>query len=285
MTLHPAAPEDFPALVDAWAHTTRAVLDLGHSLRPGDVDLPTDCPGWTVFDQVAHVASLESMVAGEAEPDADVSGRGYVHGQFATTVERYLEPRRGRSLEAVLQELEWLLAAGTQRYRDPELDPQTAAETPLGAGTVESLVSRRTFDVWCHEQDIREAIGRIGNLDSAAAALSVSQVFQALPRLVVKQAGIEPGHAVIIDLTGPTTGRVGVRVEARDDGPRGVQLFSGDPEEHGEAEPHETTSISLSTQAFMRRAAGRKGTDEIHWKSTGDETVARRVLDALAVTP
>ena len=36
MTLHPAAPEDLPALTAAYAHTVQAISDLGHSLRPGD---------------------------------------------------------------------------------------------------------------------------------------------------------------------------------------------------------------------------------------------------------
>ena len=58
MPLHPPAPTEFPAVVEAWAQTVRSVIDLGRTLRPGDAERPTDCPGWTVQDQVAHVTLL-----------------------------------------------------------------------------------------------------------------------------------------------------------------------------------------------------------------------------------
>ena len=79
------------------------------------------------------------------------------------------------------------------------------------------------------------------------------------------------------------TGRVGARVEIGEDGKaRGIPLFTGD------ARPHEdvpTTSIHLSTRDLMRRAGGRLSTDEVHWSAEGDQDVALRVLDALAITP
>ena len=47
MSVHPPAPSDLGALVDAYAQTVRNVIDLGRTMRPGDEALPTDCPGWT----------------------------------------------------------------------------------------------------------------------------------------------------------------------------------------------------------------------------------------------
>ena len=79
----------------------------------------------------------------------------------------------------------------------------------------------RIFDTWCHEQDIREALGRPGNLDSPAAAVSVSQVLDALPMIVVKRVGLEPGKVLMVELTGPVIARSGVRVEAGEDGRTG----------------------------------------------------------------
>ena len=106
MTLHPPAPSDLGELVDAYAQTVRGVIDLGRTTRPGDESLPTDCPGWSVLDQVAHVASAEAMVAGEPQPDVDVSRHAHVRHAFGERIEKYGESRRGRSLEEVLDELE-----------------------------------------------------------------------------------------------------------------------------------------------------------------------------------
>ena len=109
-------------------------------------------------------------------------------------------------------------------------------------------------------------------------------LFAALPRLVAKNAGIEPGNVVIIDVTGPVVGRAGVWVETGEGGkPRGIPLFSGIAHD---GDPEDVfTTITLSTDALTRRAAGRGGLEDIHFTVQGDEDVARRVLEALPFTP
>lgn len=282
MPLHPPAPTEFPEVVDAWAQTVRTVIDLGQTLRPDDADKSTDCPGWTVFDQVAHVASAEAMAAGETPPDADVSGHDHVRHEFGERVERFLESRRGRALEDVVDELEWRLEERLALYRADDVDPEAEAAGPFGPTTLDGLVRVRTFDVWMHEQDIREAIGRPGGLDTPAAALSVERLFDALPVVVAKRAGIEPGNAVVLDLTGPVVGRAGVRVEEQEGKPRGIPLFTGDAEEHPDVE---TTTLAMSTAVAMRLAGGRRDPADLPVTVTGDEEVARRVLSAMAITP
>ena len=106
MSLHPPAPSDLGELVEAYAQTVQNVIDLGRTMRPDDAARPTDCPGWTVLDQIAHVASTEAMVAGEPEPDVDVSHHAHVRHAFGARIEKYVESRRGRDLEEVLDELE-----------------------------------------------------------------------------------------------------------------------------------------------------------------------------------
>ena len=106
MPVHPPAPTDPAGLVDAWSRAVRNVIDLGRTTRPGDADLPTDCPGWTVHDQVAHVAGAEALAAGEPTPELDVSDLAHVRHDFGALMEKYVQARRGRSLEEVLDELE-----------------------------------------------------------------------------------------------------------------------------------------------------------------------------------
>ena len=104
-----------------------------------------------------------------------------------------------------------------------------------------------------------------------------------LPRLVARDAGIDPGNVVIFDITGPVIGRAGVRVEVAEDGsPLGTPLFTGTVHEHPEDE--QVTSITLSTDAITRRAAGRGSLGDIHFTVQGDEEVALRVLQALPIT-
>ncbi len=282
MPLNPAPPEDLAALTDGYAQTVQAVLDLGHSLRAGDLEKETDCPGWTVFDQIAHVAGGEAMVAGEQVPGLDVSRYAHVRHEFGERVEKYLEARRGRHISEVLDELEALLAERLAFYRDPATTIDTPTVGPFGATTVADLITVRLFDIWTHEQDIREALGRPGDLDAPGASVAVMYLFDALPRIIAKTATVPPGHAVILDLTGPVVGRAGARVEERDGRVSGIPLFSGEPEDHADVE---TTTITMSTQAACRRSAGRRPASELPVTIAGDEEIAHRVLDAMVITP
>ncbi|MGZ4687960.1 MAG: hypothetical protein ACXVYT_19435, partial [Oryzihumus sp.] len=71
-----------------------------------------------------------------------------------------------------------------------------------------------------------------------------------------------------------------------DDGrPHGHAMFTG--EHVDESVPHlegPTVSISMSTDAFTRRAAGRRAVADTAYTVVGDEAMARRVLEALVVT-
>ena len=153
---------------------------------------------------------------------------------------------------------------------------------PFGTTTLGELLAVRTFDIWMHEQDVREALGRPGGLDSGAAALAISQLFAQLPRIVARDAAIEPGNAVVLDLTGPTVGRAGARVEEQDGRARGIALFTGEADEHPDVV---TTSLTMSTAVAGRLAGGRRAPDDLHVVVHGDDDVARRVMTAMAITP
>lgn len=282
MSLHPPAPTGFPETVDAWAQTVRSVVDLGRTMRPEHADLATDCPGWTVFDQVAHVAGVEATIAGDPVPEIDVSGHAHVRSDFGARMERLVESRRGRSLEDLLEELEWRLDERLGVYRAEDLTGEEVVEGLFGPTSLVDLLALRTFDVWMHEQDLREALERPGGLDTPAAAQSVARLFAVFPRIVARTAGIEPGNAVVLDLTGPTVGRTGARVEEQDGAAVGIPLFRGDADEHADVV---TTSLAMSTRVAMRLAGGRRSPDDLPVTVTGDEAVAHRVLAALVVTP
>jgi len=286
MSADPAAPQTLSDLVDAFAQTTSAVITLGRSCGAEDLARTTECPGWTVHDQLSHVVGVESWLEGHKDPRVEIPAYDHIRNDLGKRVEYAVEVRRGRTGDEVLAELEDVLAQRLSTLRSSALKDDSVIAGPFGPDQAATVVSMRTFDVWTHEQDIRGALGRPGNVDSPAAAVFISLAMSQLPRLVAKGAGLEPGHEVVIDVTGPgavVLARQGVRVEVDEQGRhRGRTMFTGDvPEEQAS---DSRTTISLSAEAFTRRAAGRRSVSDTAYSVVGDDAVARRVLEALVVT-
>ena len=278
MSPAPATPQRLHDLVEAFAQTTQAVIGLGHDCGVQNLAQPTECPGWTVHDQISHVVGVESWLEGHKDPRVDMPYYDHIRNDLGKKVEYAVEVRRGRTGAEVVAELEDVLAQRLSTLRDPDLTDSSIINGPFGPDLAATVMLLRTFDVWTHEQDIRSALGRPGNLSSQAASVFVSTVMLQLPRLIAKGAGVEPGHVVVIDVTGPIVARQGVRVEIDEQGrPRGHQM-PADPTPDG------ATTISLSTEAFTRRAAGRRSVSETAYSVVGDDAIARRVLEALVVT-
>ncbi len=285
--MHPAAPEDLHGLVDAYAGTAQAVVDLTFSLSEADFDRPTPCPGWTVKDQVSHVVSLEAAMLGRPDPHVEVPDYPHIRNDMGRQFEQGVELRRPRPGAEVVAEWQKVLAGRLGRLRDPSLTEETLVDTPRGPRTLRKALELRISDIWCHEQDIREALGRPGNLDSRAAAVFVQGVMNRLPQIVVERVGLEPGKVLMIELTGPVIARSGVRVEVDDDGkPVGRLMFAGASDETGPIPViGKTTSLQMSTEVFTRRAAGRRATEGCAYSVHGDPEIARSFMDHLAVTP
>jgi uncharacterized protein (TIGR03083 family) len=285
MPMHPAAPDDRTGLIDALDQTVQSVIDLGFGCREEDFDRPTHCPGWSVKDQISHVVGVEKSFAGIRAEPVDVPDYPHLRHDAGRDIEREVEARRGRTGRAVVAELADFHPERIASLRESPADLDTVIGGALGPETTfGQLLRTRIMDTWVHEQDIRNALDRPGDLDTPAAAVFTEAALRALPRIISRVADIGPGHAVVIDVTGPVVARAGARViTGEDERPYGEALFSGHHRPEGE-EQLDVTSIHLTTHALTRRAAGRRSTDEIHYSVTGDEQIARRVLDALVVT-
>jgi uncharacterized protein (TIGR03083 family) len=283
---HPAPPTDLGGLVGAYEQTTRAVVDLGQTLSARDFARDTECPGWTVKDQFSHIAGIEGWLDGATPPRIDLPEVPYVKNEQGEFIELFVEERRSREGADIVGELEDILDSRLAQLRDASLTADTSVRGPFGRTTAAKALILRASDIWVHEQDIRTAVGRPGDLDTPAAAIFVAAVIRAFPRVVARDAKVPVGHAVIIDVTGPVLARAGARVVLDEDRrPWGEELFTG--ESHAEdtaSAPTETTSIVLSTDALTRRAAGRRSVDDLVFTVTGDDEVAGRVLENLVVT-
>jgi uncharacterized protein (TIGR03083 family) len=272
-----AAPQGLRDLVEAFARTAQAVLDLARSCSDDDLRQPTDCPGWTVHDQISHVVGVEAWLAGHRDPRVEMPPYEHLRNGLGRKVEYAVEVRRGRSGAEVANELEGVLAERLSALRDPALTDTSIIAGPFGPDQADTVLLLRTFDVWVHEQDIRGALGQAGNLDSPAAALCVSTVLLQLPRMIAKGAALEPGQSVVLEVTGPIAARTGFLVELDEQG-----RARGHTAEAGRLDPQVT--ISLSTEAFTRRAAGRRSVSDTRYEAVGDQAVASRVLEAMVVT-
>ncbi len=283
MPLHPSGPDDATGLIGAYGQTMQALLDLGQSMRDADFDRPTDCPGWTVKDIYSHVVGVEAHLSGAPAPQVRLPDYAYLTRPAQQLMEPMVEVRRGTPGPDVVEELGLVVQERLAILYGANLDLDSDFRGVFGVGPLRETLGMRVMDLWTHEQDVREALGRPGNLDSPGAAVTMERFERAVPMIVAKRAGVAPGDTVIFDITGPVVGRIGVRVEEVDGSARGVPLFTGEAHSPSETEGR-TTTITLSTQAFARRAAGRRGVDDVHWTAQGDEATARRVLDALAMT-
>lgn len=284
MPMHPPAPEDQAGLLDAFERTLQSIVDLGVSCRDDQFDWQTECPGWTVKDQLSHVVGTEKAFAGISREPVTVPAYDHVRTQLAWVVEHDVEMRRSRSGSDVARELAEFAPMRVAQLRAYGADLDTLVEGPLGEMTFGELLRIRIIDLWCHQQDLRVALDRPGDLDSAGAAIFTDAIFRALPRIVAREAHVEVGHAVALDVSGPVVAREGVRVVPGADGrPFSEPLYSGHDRPAGE-EQIEVTTIHLSTEALTRRAAGRRAVDEIHFTVTGSDEIARRVLEALVIT-
>lgn len=284
MRMHPAPPKSLQDLVDAFAQTTQAVIDLAHSCSDEDLRLPTECPGWTVHDQISHVVGVESWLEGVRDPRVEVPPYEHIRNDLGKKVEYAVEVRRGRTGAVVVAELEDVLAQRLSTLRSPALADTSIIAGPFGPAEGTTVMLLRTFDVWTHEQDIRSALGRPGNLDSPAAAVFVSTVLAQLPRLIAKGAALEPGTVVVIEVTGPVEATEGVLVEVDAEGRLRGRAVLPETTSAGQQPDLETTTIRLSTEAFTRRAAGRRSGRETAYSVAGDEAIARRVVEALVIT-
>jgi len=192
-------------LVDMLEQVWGSMADLGASLDESQWKTPTECPGWTVQDNLVHITALERFILGDPLPTEDVpDDLPHVKNDAGRANERWIESRRSWSGADALGEFRAVTSERIEQLRALDDDGFTARSwTPMGEGTVADLLGFRIFDSWVHEQDMRNAVDCPGDLDSAAAEHSVDMMLGVLPYTVGKKVGAPDGSTVVLVLTGP----------------------------------------------------------------------------------
>ncbi len=281
MPLHPSPPDDLGGLLDALEQTTQAIVDLGWACREEDFERETEVPGWNVKDHISYVVAAAKTFASLRREPALAEER---RARFDQLVALDITARRQWAGRSVVSELADFHTERMEQLRESGFELDSDVSHFFGPGaTFGDQLHQRIIDTWVHEQDIRVALDRPGDLDSPSAAVFTAAILAALPRVAARAAGVEPGRAIVLDVTGPVLARGGVRVIHGEDGrPYGDALFSGQDRPEGD-EQLDVTTVHLTTEALTRRAAGRRSTDQTHFTVTGDEDAARHLRDALAL--
>ena len=258
--------------IDIWHRAAADFVTLARSLSDDEAARPTDLEGWDVKDNIAHTAHLEAILAGAPEETVEVAEQPHIKGITGWYTEQGVVARRDRTIAGLADEIEQSVAT---RLADLQADPPTdaSAAPPRTPGGVPwnngTLLSNRPLDIWMHEQDIRRAIDRPGGFDSPATDHVIGVFGAALPMVLGKRVGAQPGTSVVIDVDGRTFGAI-----VGEDG-RAVPETVAEP----------TVRVTMSAEDFVIRAGGRRGSDAVAATYDGDAELGQRVLDNLAVTP
>lgn len=233
-------------------------------------DRPTGCPGWDVHDQVAHVVSLEGLLAGEPLPDHRLDADPpHVRDDVGRFMEVLVDVRRGvppAELVAELREVfarrrAWLEGVDDLEATGPSL---FGGEQPLYRS-----LPVRVVDLYAHGQDVRRATHRYGHHDGPAAAVTADRLAKGLARILPRRV---PREATVV-----------VEVDGAHGRTIAVDLAAGPLEVAPDAP---SLRLRLPFADFVALACGRRdgpGIDAV--ELAGDRALAKQVLAAAALTP
>ncbi len=263
-------------MVDLLRHEFASVAEVCSSLSPDQWELGTCLPGWSVRDVCSHIIGTESMLAGIAPPDADISHLDHMRNAIAEANEVWVESMRSSSGAELIDRFEDI----TKR-RLQALDAMTQEDfdapswTPAGSDETYGRFMRiRHYDCYMHEHDIRGAVGAPPRSDVADVESSLDEVATGLGYIVGRRASMPEGARVRIDLSGPVDRTYLVLVEGR---ARIVDSFDRPP----------TVGIGLPAMLFLRltggRADARAGPGE-DIRYSGDRELGELLVANLAFT-
>jgi uncharacterized protein (TIGR03083 family) len=260
-------------LIETWRSAVADFVALARDIPADQWDLPTDLDGWSVKDNVAHTAHLESVLAGAPEETIEVGEASHIKDLTGYYTEQGVLARRGKDMAALADEIEAAVAVRNAEFDSaPPTDGSAPPpRTPGGAPwSTQTLLSNRPLDIWMHEQDIRRAIDRPGGFESLAARHVIPTFGKALPMVVGKRVSPPAGTTVRLDVPGHSW-----TVAVDEDG-RATVI---DPV----AQP--TVRIELGNEDFVVLAGGRRPVTATGPAYEGDAELGRRVLENFGVTP
>ncbi|MER6033456.1 MULTISPECIES: maleylpyruvate isomerase family mycothiol-dependent enzyme [unclassified Streptomyces] len=274
MSLHPT----LQPYADAWTHSIEAISELVQPLPEAEWNRRTPCPGWSVRDVVSHVIGLDCEMLGDPRPIHTLPrDLFHVTNPHQRYMEMQVDVRRHHTAPEMTAELEYTVIRRNRQLRNESRDPGTKVRGPMGTEiTLEHAMRTRAFDVWVHEQDLRTALARPGNLDSPGAHVARDMLLEALPRVVAKDANAPRSSAIVFDVHGPVEFLRTIRVDIQGRGTLETAPALGP-----------AATLTLDWETYVRLSCGRVSPDAVadRVKTEGDPELTTAILRSLRVTP
>ncbi len=260
-------------LVDGLDVVWTSLADLGAALSEREWLTDTECPGWTVQDNLAHIVGIEAVILGRPNPDHEPTGGPHIKNDIGAGNEIWVDWYRHRPSAEVLADFGAITRERITMLRAPEHDFGAEMWTPIGPGTVRDLLPFRVFDSWIHEQDMRRALGRPGDIDSAPARSSLDRIDAVMPMIVGKRVAPPDGTVVAFTVEGPVGRTFAIAVTG------GRAAFC-------DSVPVEATvHLTINTDTYVRLATGRGDPESILATGavslTGDIALGRSVAQQM----
>ncbi|HEX4493389.1 MAG TPA: maleylpyruvate isomerase family mycothiol-dependent enzyme [Acidimicrobiia bacterium] len=263
------------ALSSVWA----SMQQLGDTLDEAQWKLPTDCPGWTVQDNLAHIIGIESVIIGLPEPKVELpAGLRHVKNELGRSNEVWVESFRGWTGSEVLHEFRVIATSRLNQLRSyTDTDWAAPSWTPVGDGQVRDLIPFRVLDSFVHELDMRRALGTPADFEAPAAKLSLDRMRATLGMIVGARLRPPDGTRVAFVVEGPGGFATALamhesRAEAIDPVP--------DPVASGV-----DVTLHMDPDTFVRLIGGRGELDAVATavRIEGDAGLGRRVVEHMKV--
>lgn len=263
--------------IDVWRLIVAENVALLRDLDPDDWARPTDLPGWNVRYIAAHLAHLDSALAGNPQQQVDVPEAPHIKSPMGVFTESGPLARADWTTEEIIDEMESSAAKRAEALRTlMPVDPTAPGDgfAAVVGWSWETLLSNRVLDVWMHQQDIRRAVARPGGLIGPGGAHALALFSRSIPYVVGKRVAPPPGTSVTLDITGEhaATLAVAVGVDGR------AALLDVAPADA-------TVHLDMDFERFIILSGGRRTPDQVPVTVTGDTELGRAVLANLAVTP
>ena len=239
--------ESIALLVTCWA----SIRELCTPLSPAEWDTATDCPGWSVRDNLSHLIAIERRLLGLPADPALAEYPAFVQNDIGRFNEDAIALRRHKPGAVVLAEFNEVTAQREQALAAMSTeDFDKVGWSPVGEVPYRQFMIVRLFDCWAHEQDIRRAVARPGHLTGPVVDAAMALHAGSLGFVVGKKAGAPDGSIVEFTVTGPTAAHYLVEVQGR----RAALV------DRPSATPNAT--LTCDTEAFNALLCGRWSADD-----------------------
>jgi uncharacterized protein (TIGR03083 family) len=269
----PAAPGE--PVVDQLAEVWASLTGVCEQLDGGEWDLPTDCPGWSVKDNLSHLIGIEHMLLGDPAPPGLAEVPPHVANEFGEMNEGWVDARRPVPGPEVLAEFGATIGRRIEALSAMSEDEWDAVGwSPVGEVPYRQFMETRVLDTWAHEQDIRRAVGRPGGRNGPGEATALDRCERTMPYVVGKRVAPPDGTTVLFTVTGPLGRQIVVTMDEGRARPAPAPP-AGAP----------VVELSMDQETFWRLGFGRVGATEALDSGRvvvgGDAGIGRRVVESM----